>query len=208
MNQKGDAIWKRPLDNLIFGLIFGSIFPAFFFLAFLALWFYLFQTVNPLDFALSGIFTGLLIDLIFLKRLILIRYELPVWVLSCSYLFCNLVVFGVFMGFPVVNLFMGLIAGYYFGNRIRNQNMFLAESKPIIRQVSFFTASTMFLICIASAYMATVGDGVGQDLQSMFRLNFEVTKAMIWEIIWVGGLMLILAEFYLTKITMIKIIKY
>jgi hypothetical protein len=207
VNQTDNAIMKRSVDDLIFGLILGSLFPAFFFLACLVLWFYLFQTVNPLYFVLPGLFTGLLIDLIFLKRLILTRYELPVWILICTYLFCNVVVYGLFMGFPVFNLLMGIIAGYYFGKRVRYKNLSLAESKPIIRQVSFFTSSIMFLICIASGYIATLGDGVGRDLEHMFRLNFEVTKAMIWAIIWIGGLMVIIAEFYLTKVTMIKTIK-
>lgn len=208
MNNNRGVARSGSIDKLIFGLLFGFLFPACFFLAAFALWFFLFQSQKPLYFVLPGLFTGLLVDLLILKKLVRRRFELPFWFLICTYLFCNLVMFGMFMGFPVFNLFMGIIAGYYFGKRVRYKNISLAGSKPVIRQVSLFTASVMLLICIASGYIATVGEGVGSDLQHMFRLNFVITKAMIWEIIWIGSITIIIAEFWLTTFTMIKTIKY
>jgi len=207
MTNNQDVVGSESFDKLIFGVFFGFLFPACFFLAAFILWFYFFQLVKPLYFVLSGLFTGLLVDLLILKKLVRRRFELPVWFLILTYLFCNLVMFGMFMGFPVFNLFLGIIAGYYFGKRVRYNNISFTASKPVIRLVASFTASVILVICIASGYIATVGEGVGSDLQHMFRLNFLITKAMIWEIIWIGGITLIIAEFWLTKFTMIQIIK-
>ena len=207
MTNNQDVVGSGSFDKLIFGVFFGFLFLAFFFLAAFILWFYFFQLVKPLYLVLPGLFTGLLVDLLILKKLVRGRFELPFWFLIGTYLFSNVIIFGVFMGFPVANLFMGIIAGYYFGKRVRYNNISLSTSKPVIRQVSSFTASIMLLICIGSGFIATVGKGVGSDLQHMFRLNFVITKAMIWEIIWIGGITLIIVEFWLTKFIMIQTIK-
>lgn len=197
----------KRIDKLILGLIFGSSFPILLFLIAVTIWFYFFQNSNVFYFVFAGLLTGLFIDLIYLKRLIKNGFDLPNWVLIGLYLFYSICIYGLFMGFPVFNLIMGMIAGYYFGKRILYKNISLIESKPIIRQVSFFTSLIMLLICISSGFIANIDNGVGKDLQLMFRLQFEITKAMIWEIILIGGLVLIIAQYFLTKTILIKTIK-
>jgi len=39
--------------------------------------------------------------------------DLPIWILLLIYLFYNIGMFGLFMGFPVFNLTMGIIAQYF-----------------------------------------------------------------------------------------------
>jgi hypothetical protein len=198
----------KRLDKLIFGIMIGSAFPIFLFMIALAIWFYFFQNANVLYFVFVGLSTGLLFDLIFLKRLVENKYNLPSWMIIGIYALYNICIFGFFMGFPVFNLSMGMIAGYYFGKRLRYNNISFVESKLIIIRVSIFTSLIMLFICIASAFIANIGEGVGKDLQHMFRLNFEVTRTMIWGIILIGGMSLIISQFFLTKFTMIKTIKY
>ena len=63
---------------------------------------------------------------------------------------------GIIFGFqfPVFNLLMGVISGYYFGRKIVIKQNTQIQINRIIKQVSTFTAIVMLLICIASAYIA------------------------------------------------------
>jgi len=143
----------------------------------------------------------------FLKRWINKRYVLPIWFVIGIYILYNIGLFGVFMGFPVFNVLLGLLAGYYFGNRICSNKIQQDKHSKLINQVSLFTGLIMIFICISSGFIALVGSGVGYDIQGMLGLGFEVTKPMIWSITLIGGFVLILLQILLTRITMIKTIK-
>lgn len=172
------------------------------------IWFYTDkQETHALIYALTGLLCGLLIDLMFLKRWINKRYVLPIWFVIGIYILYNIGLFGFFMGFPVFNVLLGLLAGYYFGNRICSNKIQQDKHSKLINQVSLFTGLIMIFICISSGFIALVGSGVGYDIQGMLGLGFEVTKPMIWSITLIGGFVLILLQILLTRITMIKTIK-
>jgi len=103
---------------------------------------------------------------------------------------------------------MGGIAGLYFGKKIIYNDITLIERPPIIKQVAAFTGIIMSVICLASGLIAFIDQYTGKDLQGMLGLQFEVSKAMIVAIILVGGMTLIIAQYILTKIVMIKTIKH
>lgn len=195
-------------EQLFFGLILGIIFPVLFFLIAVSIWFFFFQNLNVHYFVLLAVASGFFIDLFYLKNWIRIRFELPVWILISIYLFYNLCEFGFFMGFPVFNLLMGVIAGYYFGHRLLRNYHTAVDLKRIVRKVSLFTASVMFLICSASAFLATIGEVAGKELGSMLRLPFELTESMVWGIILIGGPVLILAQYLLTQFTINLVIRH
>lgn len=65
----------------------------------------------------------------------------------------------------------------------------------------------MSLICISTSLLALFEKTIGEELQKMFDLNFEVTKGMIIAIIVFGGLSLITIQYYLTKRVIIMTIK-
>lgn len=198
----------KSINKLILGLIFGIISPLFLFMSSVVLWFYFFQEIHPLYFALSGVVLGLIIDSIYLKIWIEYGFDLPIQILVGTFLFYNVVIFGFFMGVPVFNVVTGIVAGYYFGNRLRHKNPSAVALKQIVRKVSLFTSSVMFLICSASAYLATFGEGAGKEIGSMLYLPFEVTIAIVWGIILIGGTILIIAQYFLTKYTLLKTLKF
>jgi cytochrome b subunit of formate dehydrogenase len=103
---------------------------------------------------------------------------------------------------------MGVIAGLYFGKKIIYNGIPMIERPSIIKRVAAFTGIIMFVICLASGLIAFIDQYTGKDLQGMLGLQFEVSKAMIMAIILVGGLTLIIAQYFLTKIVMMKTIKY
>jgi len=195
-------------EKIFFGILIGSAFPLFFGLLSVTIWFYLNISEKYAPFYLIvGILLGLVIDLKNLKSWVEKRYDLSVWFLIGLYLFFNIVTFGFFMGFPVFNIFWGLVAGYYSGCRIVFKNTPKGARSIIINWISIITGIVMMLICISSASIALSGNGVGTELQSMLGLEFVVTKPMIWEIILIGGFLLIAAQIVLTRITINKTIK-
>jgi hypothetical protein len=196
----------KPLDKLLFRLIFGASFPLFFFLISLALC-YFFQDVSAYYFVIPGLIAGIITDIIFLKRLVRITLDLPEWAIIVFYLFYNICLYGMFMGFPVFNLVMGLIAGYYYGIKINRKNFTTQEIENIKKRVPLFSGSIMVLICIASALIALTEKTIGLELQGMLGLKFGVTKGMVIALILIGGATLIITQYYLTKIAITLAIK-
>jgi len=196
----------KPLDKLLFGLLFGLSFPLFFFLI-AVLGFYLFQDYNVYYFVFTGIIIGILTDILLLKKMLRITLELPKWIIIGLYLFYNICIYGMFMGFPVFNLGIGIIAGYYYGIKINHQNYPLKQIEQIKKNVSLFTGFIMLLICISSALIALTEKTIGLELQGMLGLGFQVTRGMVIAIILIGGTTLIITQYFLTKIAMTLTIK-
>lgn len=186
------------IEKIFIGLLLGSIFPI---LLFLTGWWTTYK--NPLSpfFAFAGLSIGLIIDILLLKRWIRRAYSLPVWQLIGIYLFYSIGIYGFFMGFPVFNIFMGIVAGFYYGKRINYNKIPFPESKKLTQKVPLFTGFIMTFVCVSSASLALMEKTIGKELQHMLGLTFEVTHEMIWGIILIGGLSLILGQYFITKIT-------
>jgi len=198
----------KNIEKRISGLIIGSIFPLSFGLLLVTIWFLFDKSENrPLLYLAFGLLIGILIDLKFIKGWINRRYNLPIWIIISIYLVYNVFVYGFFMGLPVFNAFLGLLAGYYFGNRICFNKVESEKHSKLINQVSLFAGLIMTFVCISSGFLAIYDNGAAGMIQNVLGLSFEVTRSMLWGIVLIGGLTLILAEILLTRITMIKTIK-
>jgi hypothetical protein len=198
----------KNIDKILFGLLIGAAFPLLFLLIAMIWWFQLDQSEATLPFYLiSGMVLGLLADGLFLKDWIRRLYRLPSWFLMALYIVYNIMVFGFFMGFPVFNAFLGMLAGYYAGKRLCHQDSTEKMRIKSLFQVPLFTGLIMALICIPSAYFGLVGEGAGGEIQGMLGLNFTVTKLMIWGIVLIGGVSLIVLDFFLTRYMLIKTLK-
>ena len=198
----------KSFDKIFFGFILGFTFPFLLCLLSMIIWFYFDKSESRVFIYLgTGLLIGLIIDLKFLKSWINKRYELAIWFIIFIYLIYNIGIYGFFMGFPVFNVLLGLVAGYYFGKRICFGNIESEKHSKFINQVSLFTGLIMTLICISSGFLALAGAGAGGDIKGMLGLSFEVTKSMVFGITLIGGLSLILTQIILTRITMIKTIK-
>ena len=204
---KTHSLMKR-FEKIISGLIIGSTFPLLLGLLSVLIWFYLDKSEDrPVIYLIVGILLGLIIDYKFLKGWIGNRFDLSIGFMATIYVIYNILVFGFFMGFPVFNVFLGFFAGYYFSNRICFKNVELKKHSKIINQVSLFSGLIMTLICISSGFLALINNEAAGMIKEVLGLGFEVTRSMIWGIVFFGGLTLILANILLTRITMIKTIK-
>jgi len=193
----------KKFEKVIDGLIIGSTFPLLLGLLSVTIWFYLDKSEDkPVIYLIVGILSGLIIDYKFLKGWIGRRFDLSLWFLAAIYIAYNIFVFGFFMGFPVFNVFMGFFAGFYFSNRICIKNVESKNHSKIINQVVLFSGLIMTLICISSGSLALVNNEASGMIKEVLGLSFEVTRIMVWGIVFIGGLTLILANILLTRITM------
>jgi uncharacterized membrane protein YraQ (UPF0718 family) len=197
----------KQSDKLLFGLFFGASFPVFFGLVSTVIWFMFFQSYDPVWFLIDGLLAGIIIDAIYLKKLINNLFELPLWGCSAFYLFYNIVMYGFFMGLPVFNLIMGVIAGYYIGRKISYKNITSPQKELLVKKVCLFTALVMLLICLSTGFLALNEKTIGEELQHMFRLKFEVTKSIIIGIILAGGITLIVSQYLLTRLIITRMIR-
>jgi hypothetical protein len=112
------------------------------------------------------------------------------------------------MGLPVFNAFLGLLAGYYYGNWICFNKIESDKHPKLIKQVSIFAGLIMTFVCISSGILAIYDNGASGMIKNVLGLSFEVTRSMLWGLVLIGGLTLILTNIFLTRIAMIKTIKY
>jgi len=198
----------KGVDKIFFGLIIGCAFPFFLCLLSMIIWFYLDKSESrALFYLVAGLVLGLIVDFKFLNGWINKRYELPVWFILGIYVLYNIGLYGMFMGFPVFNAFLGLIAGYYYGKRILFKKIPSEKHYQLINHVSLITGLIMLFICISSGFIALAGEGVGYDIQGMLGLRFIITKSMILGITVIGGISLIILTIALTKIAIVKTLK-
>jgi hypothetical protein len=198
----------KNIEKRISALIIGSLFPLSLGLLLVTIWFLFDKTESrPLIYLAIGILIGILIDLKFLKGWINRRFNLPIWIITSIYLVYNVFVYGFFMGLPVFNTLLGLLAGYYFGNRICFNKIESEKHPQLINQVSMFSGLIMTFVCISSGFLAIYKNGAAGMIQNVLGLSFEVTRTMLWGIVLIGGLILILANILITRVTMIKTIK-
>jgi len=198
----------KNLEKIISGLIIGSIFPLSLGLITLSIWFMFDKSESrPLIYLIFGVLIGGLIDLKFIKSWINNRFNLPTWIIALIYIVYNIFVFGFFMGFPVFNVLLGLLAGYYYANRICSNKIEPAKHLKLINKLSFFTGIIMTLVCISSGFLAIYHNGAAGMIQDLLGLPFEVTRSMLWMIVVIGGLVLVLITVLLTRFTMFKIIR-
>jgi len=198
----------KSIDRAIAIILIGGVFPLLFLILALVLWFTIDKNVENVWFYLiPGLITGVLIDVKYLTNWIERRYRLRLWFVSGIYIFHSICIYVMLMGVPVLNLFLGLIAGYYYAKKIQYLNIPYEHQNRIKTNVSLFTALTMALLCTTSGIVAISYDSTGENLRNLFRLNFEVTKAMILGIALAGGITLIGIQYFLTRLTMNIMIK-
>ena len=198
----------KNFEKKLNGLIIGSIFPLTLGLLSVTIWVLFDKSESrPFIYLVSGLLIGGLIDIKFLKSWINRRFNLPIWIIAMIYLVYNVFVYGFFMGLPVFNAFLGLLAGYYFGKRICFNKVESEKHPKLINQVSIFAGLIMTFVCISSGFLAIYDNGAAGMIQNVLGLSFEVTSSMLWVIVLIGGFILISINVLLTRFTMIKTIK-
>jgi hypothetical protein len=189
-------------------IIFGAVFPLLIALITVVIWNYFDHSEDRIIFYLAaGLLAGLLIDLRYLKRWVTSRYHLSMTFIGFVFIVYNVMVYGFFMGFPVFNVFLAIMAGWYMGNRLTSDSSNLNDQKRIINRTTLFVGAIMIVICSLSACLALREESIGQQIRGMLGLHFEVTRLMVIGLIVAGGLALIVAQICCIRFTIHRRLK-
>jgi hypothetical protein len=194
------------IEKLVNTIFLGLIPPV---LLFVILWFgmyLLFPESKLIPFSVVGLISGIIIDFIFMKRWLDSFYEWPIWILLLLFTFYHIGTIGFFMGMPVFNALLGILAGYYFGNRLSKSNLNEGKKKKMVFSVAFSSSIAMLLICILSGSLALSSPSTAHEIKSMLGLNFEISKGLLIVGIFTGGFGLIAFTYLTSLFTMRKII--
>lgn len=194
-------------DRFLFNILFGLVIPI---LCFLIFWWSSLLFTNDNKVITIAAFSGLGIGLMISFFLKLTRktniYSLSMPILIMVYLFYNAGMFGFFMGVPIFHLILGVIAGFYWTKRLIYHNSTI-DYKAEIYRISRFTSIIIGFVCLFSAIFALISKSTFYDLKYMLHLPFDISQTLLISFIIIGGLFLILSQYWLTKITMIKILE-
>ena len=155
----------------------------------------------------AGLVIGVVLDMTVLRQYLLRLFVLPTSVQFVVLTFYSLMIYGLFMGFPVFNILVG-IAGIYI---VARSGHIQHASKDILhknaKKTHLFSFALLLLICITTAIMALSEKTIGLELKMMLDLPFDVTPGMIWTLILIGTILLLSCQYLISKIvfnTMLK----
>lgn len=193
----------KKSDKIIFGLILGSVLPLMMFMISLAAAYYfkIDEKIMPIV-AGASVGVGLILDLIYLKKFMAGLFDLPFLLTGMIYVFFNVLVYGAFMGMPVFNSFLGIVAGYYTGRKVIITNIGSPRREILEKNVYRFTGLILLLICISSTLLALNEESIGSELQHMLGLGFTPNHGLIVAGIITGGIFLLVVQFLLTKLAL------
>jgi len=189
----------NKLESIFIGAVFAPVLPIFLFLA--GWWISLIFVTDwiILVFALIGLGIGCIID-IFIFKHFMKTYWWKQGILVLIYLFYSVIFFGFFMGVPIFNLAVGAIAGIFMGRRLYYRGVTKEQLQKASASFARFSALIMVLVSIASAYLATKDiKDTALNLQGMLRLQFLPSNQAIIALIVVGGIGLVLVQYWIAK---------
>jgi hypothetical protein len=188
------------LERFVMVIVFGSVVPIGLFEAGWWISVLVFKADTIWVGALIGLVLGILIDLLFLRKWLSNVYVIPYGITILVYLFYMVGLLGFFMGFPVFNIFAGIMAGVYQGRKMYHFKAGMEETEYRVNKTCWLTMIGMAATCIGTTLMVfkDVEDTAG-NLEGMFHLSFEVTPLMILAVTVAGGMLLIISQFWLTK---------
>jgi hypothetical protein len=192
---------KTKIERFALGLILAPLAP----IAGLLIFWWVSYALLPASwipyFGLGGLGLGILADMVFLKKLIGRAYNLGAVFWVAVLLFYSVGTLGFFMGVPLFNAALAIPAGFVIGGKLAHETTDGVRIRRASLRTSILTTSLMALICVVSAAIALLSPSTASDLRGMLGLGFEVTRAMIWGLILVGGAGLLMVNWVLTGLS-------
>ena len=187
------------LEMILYKIIFWGVLPTILFLA--GWWSSIGLKDNQEIFsiALAGIGLGILIDVLVLKPWLRSLETLSNGILISVYVFYSIMVLGFFMGVPLFNVGLGILAGRFIARVGLYKGLSKVQMDKLIHSTATITTIILFGICLISAWIALKDPmDTAINLQGMFQLGFIVTESMVLGIVVFGGILLLIVQYILT----------
>jgi hypothetical protein len=161
-----------------------------------------FNNYQIMLFSLGLFLTTWFVEILFWDKMFGNIYKYNYLLLIIVYLFYSIGMFGFFMGVPIFNPFLGIVAGVYISRRIHINKLGAKKDNKIVLCTLVFSTIVIILVCIGSAYFALRDPYTEANLEGMFGIHsFEVTSNMVKGLIVFGGTFLIGFQIIITSIT-------
>jgi hypothetical protein len=200
-NSKGrNSNIMGKIESLMLGMFFGLVPLAAFFMATVLFTAIFFGTKVLGPWELWSLLPGLLIDVAFLKRWVKNTYTMSTKAIGAVYVFYSVCALGFFMGIPIGNIFLGILAGIYSARRFLLTSDSRSDAGDYFKRTAIFTAAVMVLICVLLALWAIAGRIPTAKFETSF-ISFTFTVPIFCTIVFAGGAFLVLLQYWLTVTT-------
>lgn len=186
------------LEMILYKILFWGLVPLILFLLgwWLSLGLVEEQRISSVAFAGMGV--GILIDVFFLKPVLKSLETIKPMNLMLIFVFYSIMTLGFFMGVPIFNLALGILAARFMIRVGLYQDLSETKMEIMIQNTAKFVTVVLVGVCIISALIALKDPAdTAINIQLMLNLGFEVTPLMIYGLILFGGLILIFLQYRL-----------
>jgi|GEM_PF-3257019 len=153
--------------------------------------------------AIAGLVIGILIDIVFFRKVLLNAYNAGFIIPIFIYVFYMLCLFLCFKKLPVAGLVIGIMAGYYEGRKLFHYKANSFESSYRIERTAQLTSAGIAVYCMGSTFIIfTEYDDTLTALKQIFNINpLNIKVWMVLASIILFSIILIFLQFWLTKKT-------
>ena len=188
----------RKAETVILWILFGTPLALICFLAGAFISVVLFEEKHVLAMALAGLAVGIILDAVFLRRPVKNAYRINNKILIALYIFYSIGVLGFCMGVPILNFGVGIVAGFYTARKMQCTKADRIQRNRNIKRTAIFSAVIMMAMCCLTGTWALIGGMIGSKLESTL-LSFTFTVPVIVGMVFMGGLILCLLQYWLTS---------
>ncbi|HET6352620.1 MAG TPA: hypothetical protein VFG89_10905 [Coriobacteriia bacterium] len=150
--------------------------------------------------ALTGLAIGVLLDVTVFRQHLDALYRLSGWLLGVIALFYTVMIYGFFMGFPAVNLLVGIGWGFVVGRRHVAEGLLGPEAAHELRAACVTASAIMFALCCATAWLAFSEPWIASEVRGMLGLSFTPSMTLLYAGSVLGGIVLVAGEAWLTRL--------
>jgi hypothetical protein len=155
--------------------------------------------------AFAGLAIGVLLDLRYVKTWTACFYTVDKLVMGLLFLGCSLIAVALFMGFPVGNLILGMLAGVYTGRRLYHANINVEAAVQSMKKVSLFTGLVTSIEALPVGLLTLQEDWVDKGLRSVIRMESAVISSVIGVALIIFLCVVLVGIQYLCTIIMARI---
>jgi len=156
------------------------------------------DSFNSLFIGFGGLVIGILMTLVLVMPNHF--YMVPKRVLIIVYLFLSVILVGLLQGIPVVNILLGVLAANYISFRY----MDAVQAKKRIKRnfiISALFTSVVLMIIIVIAGFLLLNDATNVERALSQVSNIKINDAQLSRFIWIGGILLVIIQFWLTYLS-------
>lgn len=146
--------------------------------------------------ALIGLAIGFAADATVLRKHLKGLFSMPFWILIALFTFYSILIYGFFMGFPVINVLVGIMGSYLVAKSCLVKGMNEVETRSRVNWFILLSTLVLLSLCVCTAWLALREPSIEDQIEGMLDLGFQVSRQMIWLMIIMGGAGLLLAQYF------------